>query len=306
MKILTKEDLPLRQETAIAIGLFDGVHEGHRTLIDDIKKQQGLFSLVYTFDGKPNHAAYKNIYTLQEKEEIFEDMRVDGFFLQAFDKEFSQLTKQEFVERLVNDFHAKHITVGFDFRFGRNAEGTTDYMKEQSKRYGYTLHVMPRVAYREEKVSSSYIRGLILAGNMRETAELLKRFYFVDGTIEKGNHLGSKIGFPTANISTDKLLPQYGVYATIAQIDGKLYRAVTNVGIKPTVKEDDTPNIETFILDFSGDVYNEEMRVYFVSQIRQEKAFANVDELRRQIAADAHTASEMLANLEVYNDYIIC
>ena len=306
MKILTQDDLPIRQETAVAIGLFDGVHEGHRTLIEDIENQEGLFSLVYTFDGKPNHAAYKNIYTLQEKEEIFADMQVDGFYLQAFDRQFSQMTKQEFIKRLVHDFHAKHITVGFDFRFGKNAEGTTDYLREQSEKYGYTLHVMPRIEYHGEKVSSSYIRELILAGNMEETAKLLRRFYFVDGTIEKGNHLGSKIGFPTANISTDKLLPQYGVYATIAQVDGNLYSAVTNVGTKPTVKSDDTPNIETFILDFSGDVYNEEMRVYFVRQIRREKAFANVDELKRQIASDARSASGMLENLEVYKDYIIC
>ncbi len=306
MKILTQDDLPIRQETAVAIGLFDGVHEGHRTLIEDIENQEGLFSLVYTFDGKPNHAAYKNIYTLQEKEEIFADMQVDGFYLQAFDRQFSQMTKQEFIKRLVHDFHAKHITVGFDFRFGKNAEGTTDYLREQSEKYGYTLHVMPRIEYHGEKVSSSYIRELILAGNMEETAKLLRRFYFVDGTIEKGNHLGSKIGFPTANISTDKLLPQYGVYATIAQVDGNLYSAVTNVGTKPTVKSDDTPNIETFILDFSGDVYNEEMRVYFVRQIRREKAFANVDELKRQIAGDARSASGMLENLEVYKDYIIC
>ncbi len=306
MKILTQENLPFQQETAIAIGLFDGVHEGHRTLIEDIEKQQGLFSLVYTFDGKPNHAAYKNIYTLQEKEEIFADMKVDGFFLQEFDETFSQLSKQEFIERLVGDFHARHITVGFDFRFGKNAEGTTEYLEEKSSKYGYTLHVMPRIEYHGEKVSSSYIRKLILAGDMRQTAKLMKRFYFVDGMIEKGNHLGSKIGFPTANISTDKLLPQYGVYATIAQIDGELYRAVTNVGVKPTIKDDDTPNIETFILDFSGDVYNESMRVYFVDQIRREKAFANLEELQRQIAMDAQRAKELLRNLDVYKEYVIC
>lgn len=306
MKILTSEDLPFPYGTAIAIGLFDGVHEGHQTLIRDIEEQKGLFSLVYTFDGKPNHAAYKNIYTLKEKEEIFSCMQVDGFYLQAFDHTFSKLSKRAFLERLVYDFHAKHIAVGFDFRFGKNAEGTTDYLREQSKRYGYTLHIMPRIEYQGGKVSSSYIRELILDGNMEEATKLLSRFYFVDGAIEKGNHLGSKIGFPTANISTDKLLPQYGVYATIAQIDGKLYPAVTNVGIKPTVKDDDTPNIETFILQFSGNVYNEAMRVYFVSQIRREKVFDNVEELRRQIARDVQSAADMLTNLEVYKEYIIC
>ena len=155
-------------------------------------------------------------------------------------------------------------------------------------------------------MSSTLIRAHIERGEMEQTARLLDRFYFIDGRIEKGKKLGSAIGFPTANMSTEKLLPRYGVYATIVQIDGKCYPAVTNVGVKPTVTDEGIPNIETFIFDFSGDVYDEKMRVNFVSFIRGEKAFANVEELSAEIARNADTAREMLSDLSVYKKYLLC
>ncbi|WP_066683348.1 bifunctional riboflavin kinase/FAD synthetase [Christensenella intestinihominis] len=305
MKLLTQNDLPLHEGTAVAIGLFDGIHAGHTTLIHDIECQAGLKSLVYTFDTKPNHAAYKNIYTAGEKVSIFASMNVDMLYEQPFTKEFSQLTKEAFLQRIVKDMCAKHITVGFDFRFGRNAEGTAGYLQEQAGRFGYTVYVVPAIKSGAEKVSSTLIRGYIEHGEMERTASLLRRFYFIDGKIEKGRHLGSSIGFPTANISTDKLLPRYGVYATIVQIDGKCYPAVTNVGVKPTVSDAGVPNVETFIFNFSGDVYNERMRVNFVSFLRGERPFPNVAALQKQIAQDAHLAQEMLRDLEVYKEYIL-
>ena len=305
MKLLTQNDLPLSEETAVAIGLFDGIHAGHMALIHDIECQTGLKSLVYTFDTKPNHTAYKNIYTAEEKASIFASLNVDMLYQQSFTREFSRLTKEAFMERIVKDMRARHITVGFDFRFGRNAEGTAGYLQEQAGRFGYTVCIVPAVKCGDGKISSTLIRGHIERGEMEQTASLLGRFYFIDGKIEKGKHLGSSIGFPTANISTDKLLPRYGVYATIAQIDEKCYPAVTNVGIKPTVSDAGVPNVETFIFDFSGDVYNEWMRVNFVSFLRGERTFPNVDALQKQIAQDAHLAYEMLRDLEVYKNHIL-
>lgn len=305
MKLLTRNDLPLQEETAVAIGLFDGIHAGHMALIDEIERRANLKSLIYTFDTKPNHAAYKNIYTAEEKVSIFASMNVDMLYQQPFTKEFSQLTKEEFLEYIVGNMHARHITVGFDFRFGRNAEGTADYLRSQARHFGYTVCIVPPVKCQDGKISSTLIRGHIERGEMEQTVSLLKRFYFIDGKIEKGKHLGSSIGFPTANISTDKLLPRYGVYATIVQIDGKCYPAVTNVGIKPTVSDAGIANVETFIFGFSGDVYDEKMRVNFVSFLRGERAFPNVAALQKQIAQDAHLAQEMLKDLDVYKKYML-
>ncbi|MEA4852717.1 MAG: bifunctional riboflavin kinase/FAD synthetase [Christensenella sp.] len=305
MEIITENKLPLYQPTAVAIGLFDGLHQGHLSLIEDIREKRGLLSLVYTFDSKPNHAAFKNIYTQKEKLDIFRQMKIDAVFTQTFDYAFSQMTREEFIQRLVCDFRAKHIAVGFDFRFGKNAHGNAQFLEEQAQRYGYSVSILPQISDHHEKISSSRIRSLITLGDMEAAARLLGRYYFVDGTIERGNHLGAKIGFPTANISTDKLLPQYGVYATIVEIDGKLYRSVTNVGIKPTIKDDDVPNIETFIFDFSGDVYDEKMRVYFIEKIRDEKTFPNIDALQAEIAKNARQAEVILANLDVYKKHLV-
>lgn len=305
MKVLTEYDLPYKQPTAVAVGLFDGIHRGHAELISDIRRYDGLQSLVYTFDTKPNHAIFKNIYTAEEKISIFSAMEVDALYMQPFTEAFSRLSKDEFIEGLVHDFNAKHITVGFDFRFGKNAEGNADYLSGQAEKYGYTVRVVPEVSCGEGKVSSTLIRAHIERGEMEQTAELLGRYYFIDGRIEKGKHLGSAIGFPTANISTDKLMPRYGVYATIAQVDGKCYPAVTNVGIRPTVSDNGVPNIETYIFDFAGDVYDERLRVYFVSFLRPEQAFADVAALRAQIARDADAARGMLRNLEVYKACIL-
>ena len=306
MELLTQNDLPLQKPTAVAIGLFDGIHAGHKALIDEIDAHKELMSVVYTFDTKPSHAAYKNIYTVKEKIDIFECMGVEALYMQPFTEEFSRLTKEEFLQRLVNDFCARHITVGFDFRFGKNAEGDAAFLRANADRYGYTVSIIPEVGCEEGKVSSTLIRAHIERGQMEQTARLLDRFYFIDGRIEKGKKLGSAIGFPTANMSTEKLLPRYGVYATIVQIDGKCYPAVTNVGVKPTVTDEGIPNIETFIFDFSGDVYDEKMRVNFVSFIRGEKAFANVEELSAEIARNADTAREMLSDLSVYKKYLLC
>ncbi len=306
MELLDQNDLPLKTPSAVAIGLFDGIHAGHTVLVEDIHSQIGLRPVVYTFDTKPNHAAYKNIYTLQEKQEIFACMGVDALYMQPFTPEFSRLSKDEFLQGIVYDFCARHITVGFDFRFGKNAEGDAAFLKENAAKYGYTVSIIPKVECEEGKVSSTIVRAHIERGEMEKTAALLGRFYFIDGKIEKGNSIGASIGFPTANISTDKLLPKYGVYATIAQIDGKSYPAVTNVGVKPTVTDEGIPNVETFLFGFSGDVYDEKMRVHFVSFLRGERTFPDVDKLKAQITRDARAAQDLLGNLEVYKDRILC
>lgn len=306
MKLLKETDLPYKDPTAVAVGLFDGIHKGHAELVRDIKQCAGLKSLIYTFDTKPNHAILKNIYTADEKAEIFSSLQVDALYMQPFTEAFSKLSRDEFIEGLVHDFNAKHITVGFDFRFGRNAEGNAAYLEEQAEKHGYSVCIVPEVACGEGKVSSTLIRAHIERGEMEQTTELMGRFYFIEGRIEKGQHLGSAIGFPTANISTDKLMPRYGVYATIAQVDGECFPAVTNVGVRPTVSSNGVPNIETFIFDFSGDVYDERMRVNFVSFLRPERAFTDVASLQAQIAQDAAAARNLLRNLDVYKAYILC
>jgi len=304
MKILSDKDFPISEETAIAIGLFDGIHAGHMELVNDVKSRRGLRSTIYTFDIKPK--ADELILTPEEKQSVFTHKGIDNYFVRRFDKHFSKMTPEQFIDSLLRDFNMKHLTVGFDFRFGKGAEGDTKLLEQKSKEHGFSLSVIPEVKIDGMKVSSSLIRKLLKEGDVGEAARLMGHLYFITGNIEQGMRLGNNIGFPTANITTSKLLPLYGVYATLVMAKGKLFRAVTNVGVKPTVQDEGLPNIETFILDFDGDIYGESIQVFFAGFIRREMKFESVSELKKQIALDSASASRMLADLEVYKPFIIC
>ncbi len=291
MIVLHENDLPINEKTAVAVGLFDGFHAGHLELVRDIKRS-GLKSAIYTFDMKPS--ASDLIYTHEEKQSIASELGVDYYFQRQFSAEFSARSPEGFILSLLSDMNMAHITVGFDFRFGKGAAGDTAMIERLGRERGFGFSIMPEVQMDGGKVSSSAIRALISAGDMRGAARMLTREYFIDGKIEAGRRIGSSIGFPTANISTDKLLPSYGVYATRALIGGTAYPAVTNVGTKPTVKADDTANVETFLLDYSGDLYGSDMRVCFAEKLRDEVKFADVEQLRAQIAKDSEAARRVL------------
>lgn len=301
MKILTDEMLPLKQDVAVAIGLFDGIHLGHMALIDELKKHGR--TLIFTFDYKPKE--YRCIYTEAEKLAILRKYQIDYYYMQRFNQQFADLTPADFLQYLKNNFRAAHIIVGFDFRFGKGALGDDDYLLLHQKEWDYTVDIVPEVIGGGEKISSTRIRALIERGDVGEAAELLSRFYFIDGVIEPGARLGATIGFPTANITTEKILPAFGVYATMVELDGKLYNGVTNVGVKPTVTNAGLPTVETFILDFAGDVYGREIRVYFVKMLRPEQKFGSIDELKAQMAIDSETAAWTLADASVYKKNIL-
>ena len=307
MKILTKKDLPLHEKTAVAIGMFDGLHLGHMQLIQDIEAQSsnGCKSIVYTFNMKPKTT--KLIFTNKEKESLFRTSGIDYYYPRSFDKKFSNILPEQFLDSLIADLNITHITVGFDFKFGRNAQGNTEYLKQAAKQYGFTLSIIPEVTIAGEKVSSSSIREMIEDGNMELTTRMLGKQYFIDGKTDTGIHLGSKMGFPTANFDIDpsKLLPKYGVYVTITNVDGVLHPSVTNVGVKPTVKNDTIPNVETYLLNFSGNLYGKKLRVYFIEKLRDEKRFDSIDELQKEIGHNSLQAQEKLADLDVYKPYLL-
>ncbi len=304
MKTLTPDLLPIKEKTSIAVGMFDGVHKGHIQLVESIMDKPGAAPLIFTFNTKPT--VDRLIYTSDEKKEIFDSLGVQYYYEQGFDKAFAGLSPEGFVKMLLNDFGMTHLAAGFDFRFGKDAAGNTKMLAGYAAQVGFTLDVLPKMAVDGKKVSSSSIRRLIERGDMAGAADRMGRFYFIDGMIEGGRRLGNTLGFPTANIHTKKLLPKHGVYATIVKLPGgRLLRAVTNVGIKPTVQTEGAPNVETFILDFDGDIYGERIQVCFVDFIRAEKRFASLEELKAQIAADSGNAASKLADLSVYNAYII-
>ncbi len=284
MKVLTAADLPVSQKTAVAIGLFDGVHVGHQALLRAQNPQ--YVSLVFTFDTKPNHLRFKNILSLQEKEAVFAQCGVELFYLQPFTDMVKQMEREAFLDLLIEQFGMAQLVVGEDFHFGKGARGNVAYLREMQSVKGFTLTVVPAVLMQEHRVSSTRIRKLLEHGKVREAADCMGRMYFVRGRVTQGNRIGRTIGFPTANLSAEKLLPKFGVYATLVEFDGTLYKGMTNVGKKPTIEGERNATVETHLLDFDGDLYGKEITVWFVQWIREERKFDGLAALKEQIARD--------------------
>ena len=287
------------------IGFFDGVHLGHRHLINQVKMAaslNGWCSSIITFPVHPRQVIQSNyqpslLSSPEEKVELLGTTGIDNCILLPFTRELSQLTAREFMQLLYDNYKVRMLVIGYDHRFGHNrAETFEDYC-----RYGRELgiHIMQATAYTQEqdKVSSSAIRRALLSGEISTATKYLGYNYFMQGTIVSGYQVGRKIGFPTANLQVDfsnKLIPAIGVYAVRVSVNGQSYKGMLNIGHRPTINNGTDLSIEVHILDFEGDIYNQPMRIEFVDFLRPEAKFQSVDELILQIQKDKETALLML------------
>lgn len=285
-----------RKKTAVALGLFDGVHLGHRAVINAAlaQRKNGLSATVFTFEPdcvlKKAGGASGYIYTQTEKEIIlWEMMEVDDIVSPPFES-ICSLTGEEFArEVLARQLGAVHVCCGEDFRFGKNAACGARELTDFGKRFGFEVEVVGAVECGGSIVSSSRIRELLQSGDIPSANELLGFNYFINATVTDGNHIGRNIGFPTINqqFAEGQLVPRYGVYRTVTNVvDGVMLPSVTNVGVKPTIDGVRRPLAETHIIGYSGDLYGKNADVYFKSFIRPEMKFGSLDELKAQIAAD--------------------
>ncbi len=280
-------------KTAVALGFFDGVHIGHMSLINRIKEleTEDLKSCVYTFDKHPSEIFGQGvalICSFEDKIRLLEETGVNTVYVQKTDVHFLSLLPEEFVQKvLIEKLNATHVVAGENFTFGKNKSGNADVLKKLCAENGIECTIMPCKTIGETVVSSSEIRKLIASGKIQQVNEYLGRKYGYRGLVKPGTHIGVKLGFPTANIIPDEknILPPNGVYASLAEVDGKTYKAITNIGIAPTF--DKTKKlIETNILDFDGDIYDKDIYIYLIDMIRPEKKFASADELSVQIEKD--------------------
>lgn len=293
--VFLRQDEKIKAPSAITVGMFDGLHLGHQKLIARLKESAGkLKTMIFTFRVRDEA---NSIYTNAEKELLLSKTGVDYAYLQECTEEFFSTGRDSFIEQLVNRYHLKKLAAGEDFRFGKGAAGNAEYLLESAREFGISVDIVPPVMFGEEKVSSTRIRALISLGGVREAAKMLGKHYFICGRVEAGKKIGSSIDFPTVNISTPKLKPSNGVYATMTEVDGKIYGSVTNVGVRPTVSSSQIVNIETNIFDFNYKIYNKDITVYFVDKIREEKKFGGLEELKNQIACDKIKAVELLAGI---------
>lgn len=301
--IRSNKDIPSFHLTGVGLGNFDGLHIGHMALINILiseSKLNGLQSIVYTFTSHPDNIINKNrftpsLMTLEKKEQILGQLPLDYLYLEEFDENFAKMKPIDFVKNiLVDKLKIKLAVAGFDYTFGYKGEGNVNLLKKLGEQYGFKTVIIPPVKINNEIISSTGIRKYISKGMMEEAYYMLGRPYSINGVVETGYKVGSKLGFPTANITPDPqlLLPSFGVYLTRTLIDGRLYNSITNIGIKPTF-ELSNPRvcIETHILNFNENIYNKKIEVYFFAKLRDEIKFKDKDELARQVKSDIANAT---------------
>lgn len=296
MKIIEKTtEFRIGQETTVAIGKFDGFHRGHQKLLNRIKeqKERGLAAVVFTF--VPSPAAFfskepeQDLTTIEEKRKIFEEAGVDYLIEYPFYQEIADMDPEIYISKvLVEQLNAKCIVAGEDVSFGKKGLGDCRLLKEKAMQYGYEVVIIDKVLYKGKEVSSTYVREAVRQGDMELADQLLGQPYHVGGTIVHGRHLGSSLGMPTVNIvpPEQKLLPPNGVYFSYIKMNGNTYQGITNIGTKPTVSGEAVMGVETYIYDFSRDVYGQEAEVYLLHYKRPEMRFDGIEALKAQMATD--------------------
>jgi len=289
----------------LTIGSFDGVHLGHQQIVKSLvrsAKQAGVPSVVVTFFPHPQfilRGESRPYYlTLPEKRaQLLAELGVDYVFTYPFDQEISRLTAADFVAGLFENFHFRELLIGYDFALGKDRKGDSTRLKEIGEQVGFDVVEIPAYKLEGDFVSSSRIRGLIREGDIRQANTLLGREFSISGLVVSGENRGKSLGFATCNLDvhSEVVNIQGGVYATRALVSGKYWPAVTNIGFRPTFGEDlIKPRIEAHLLDFSGDLYDQSIELFFVDRLREEMKFSEVDDLIAQIGADVAKTRRIL------------
>jgi riboflavin kinase / FMN adenylyltransferase len=293
----------------LALGNFDGLHRGHMTIIDQVRRraeERAATPVVMTFDPHPTRVIRPDkapplLMTLPQKLDGLARAGIEGVVIVEFTPELSQWEPGRFVVSVLADWlRVAEVWVGANFLFGHNRAGNYSLLKLLGERYGFKAEQIEPVRYKEFVVSSTRVRRLVLEGRVDEAAALLGHHYFIDGHIVGGEHRGRQIGFPTANLATDnELTPPDGVYATLVTLDGVNYRSVTNIGRRPTFGPGTASVIEAHILGLNRDLYGAAARLVFVQRLREERTYATVSALQEQIRADCEQAETLFDRLSL-------
>ena len=292
------------EKSVCALGFFDGVHEAHTRILTECvayARAQGIKSIALTFEKSPAEYFGKKIKyltSLSHKKELMLSLGIDEVVVLPCNKETLSLSPEEFIDNiLIRKLNAQALFCGFNYTFGKNAEGNSVVLTELCKERNIQVKVMPCMTDYGVTVSSTEIRMALSKGEIEQANSLLTRPFEVRGTVCEGKQLGRQLGFPTANIYPDNIPDlHYGVYATKTVIDQKEYASVTNVGINPTVN-DNNLRIETYITDFDKDIYQKAIKIRFYKFLRPEKKFASVEELQAQIATDKENSTNYFKEL---------
>jgi riboflavin kinase/FMN adenylyltransferase len=296
------------KKRVIALGFFDGLHIGHSALMErvlKISKDRDLLPSVITFDKHPiSVVTGKQVPLINSCEDraglIHRIFGIKNVIILHFDKELMHMPWTEFVERLSTEWNAAYLVAGHDFRFGYKGEGNAERLIEKSRELGLECDIIAEVKYKGITSSSTYIRKLIAEGDMEQAGEFLGHPHVLTDIVHYGYRLGRTLGTPTINMCFQEgvLIPAYGVYATrVCLDDGSEHIGVTNIGVRPTVNHTDHVTAETYILEFTGNLYGKMVRIEFYKRLRPEIKFGSIDELKAQIHKDAQSSYEYFHNV---------
>ena len=295
------DNAEIQRPTVLTLGVFDGLHLGHQLIMRTVverARQVAAVPTVITFDPHPRAVLHPEsapplLQTFDQKIEGFGVLGVEQTIVVRFTKEFSTIRAADFLRDIVFDrLHAKEVYLGKGFAFGHNREGNIELLKRLGSELGFVTGEVPEVKFRGTRVSSSKIRELLARGYVNLARHMLGRPYGVEGRVERGSERGHLLGFPTANLHPhNRVIPRNGVYVTATLIEGQWRRSVTNVGLRPTFGEATEPSVETFVMNWDGDLYGDVVRVRFLYRLRDERRFSSVEELKSQIMSDVDRAN---------------
>lgn len=292
------------KNAVVTSGSFDGLHLGHQKIIHRInkiaKKNDGE-SVIFTFNPHPRHFIFPEkkfelLTSIDEKTEIFKGLGVDHLIIQPFNKDFANISSKAFInEYLETLIGTKHLVIGYDHKFGKNREGSFDYLNKHKSQYRFTIEEISKKDIDDTTISSTSIRSLLKEGNIRLVNTLLGRPYSITGTVVEGQKIGRTISFPTANlaVSKEKLIPKDGAYAVHVIFDNKCHKGMLNIGVRPTVSGTNT-SIEVNIFDFDKDLYNTSITIELIDKLRDEKKFNSINELKSQLEKDKTNTIKIL------------
>lgn len=299
-------DFPKVSNPVVTSGTFDGVHLGHQKILHRIREIARSIdgeTVLLTFWPHPRLVLYPDehnlrlLSTFEEKAKLLRQFGIDHLVTIPFTKEFSQLSSKEFIQNiLVDQIRTKKLVIGYDHRFGRNREGSFEYLQANHREFGFDLEEISRQDVQDIGVSSTKIRQALESGDISTAIDYLGRPYELNGIVIKGQQIGRSIGFPTANVHIPndyKLIPKDGVYAVEAMVNGSLYKAMLNIGNRPTV-DGTKKTVEAHLFDFQGDLYDKQITVYLKAFLRDEQKFNGLEALKNQLFIDQRNAKNLL------------
>jgi riboflavin kinase/FMN adenylyltransferase len=296
------DNADIARPTVLTLGVFDGLHLGHQLIMQTVVERAravGAVPTVITFEPHPREVLHPEsapplLQTFDQKIEALGVLGIEQTIVIHFDKSFARIRAQDFLrDAVVDRLHAKEVYLGRGFAFGHDREGNIDLLRAVSQSLGFFADEVPEVRLRGRRVSSSRIRELLQQGRVNLARRMLGRPYGVEGRVVRGAERGVTLGFPTANLHPqNRVIPRNGVYVTATLIEGQWRRSVTNVGTRPTFESSAATSVETFVMNYSGDLYGDVVRVRFLHRLRDEQKFASIDELKSQIERDVARAEE--------------